>query len=82
MDNLDDTACTPGIDVVDLELILPTSEDEHTMRIDMSILVARILKKHMPFFEKYGRGVERHIMHQYSEEMSQRSSVVRRHLTV
>lgn len=42
----------------------------------MSILIGRTLKRYMPFFITFGQGVERHILHQYSEEMSRKSSVV------
>ena len=75
MDGFDDTASFPDISVVDFKLLLPTPQDEADIRKNMSILVARILKKHMPFFEKYGQGIERHIMHQYLE-MSRKSHVV------
>lgn len=32
--------------------------------------------KHMPFFKEFGRGVERHIRHEYYKEMSAKSEVV------
>ena len=79
MDTLDDTASAPDMSSISLELLLPSPQDEIDIRKNMSVLVARILKKYMPFFEKYGRGIERHIMHQYSEEMSRKSSVVSIH---
>ena len=76
MDGFDDTASPPDIRAVHLEFLLPTQQDEANIRKNMSILVARTLKKYMLFFEKYGQGIERHFMHQYSEEMSRKSHVV------
>ena len=76
MDTLDDA---PDMSSISFELLLPSPQDEIDIRKNMSVLVACILKKYMPFFEKYGHGIERHIMHQYSEEMSRKSSVVSIH---
>ena len=42
----------------------------------MTISVARILKRHIPFFAEYGKGIERHISHRFTEEMSQKSTVI------
>lgn len=76
MDNFDDSVHTPDITAVDLEVLLPSKEDEADLYANMGILIARILKKYIPFFKEFGKGVERHIMHKYSEEMSRKSSVV------
>ena len=76
MDRFDDTVCAPDMSAVSLELLLPSKQDIADIFCNMSILIARILKKYMPFFKQFGNGVERHIMHQYSEEMSRKSSVV------
>lgn len=76
MDALDDTASMPDTSAVCLELLLPSPQDGIDVRKNMSIIVPRTLKKYMPFIEKYGQGIEQHIMHQYSEEMSRTSSVV------
>lgn len=77
MDDFDESISSPDPGAVSLEVLLPTPQDEASIRNNMCILVARILKKYMPFFTKYGKGVERHIIHQYSEEMSRTSRVVR-----
>lgn len=76
MDNFDDSVHTPDITAVDLEVLLPSKEDEADLYANMGILIARILKKYIPFFKEFGKGVERHIMHENSEEMSRKSSVV------
>ncbi len=75
-ENFDDMPSAPDISQVNLDLILPTTHDVHDMYSNMSVLIARVLKKYMPFFKKYGSAVGRHIMHQYSEEMSKKSCVV------
>ena len=76
LDNCDDCASAPNPSTIDLELLLPSKEDEMQIRSNMGILIARTLKKHIPYFSKYGKGVERHIMHSFYEEMSQKSNVV------
>lgn len=78
LDSYDDSPSLPNIDTstVDLESILPTTEDERVIRSNMAVLIARTLMKHVPFFKTYGRGVERHITHQFHEEMSKKSTVV------
>ena len=76
MDKFDNTLGAPNITSVDLEVLLPTQQDEADLHANMSILIARTLKKYMLFFKTFGQGVEPHIMHQYSEEMSRKLSVV------
>ena len=76
VDGLNETMSCPDIGAIDLNLLLPTPQDEREILKNMSILVARILKKHIPFFKKLGKGIEKHIPHQYSEEMSGKSNVV------
>ena len=74
LDNCDDCASAPNPSTIDLGLLLPSKEDEMQIRSNMGILIARTLKKHIPYFSKYGKGVERHIMHSFYEEMSQNSA--------
>ena len=57
----------------DLKAILPTSEDQESLRKNFSFLIARVLKKHMPFFKEFGRGLERHLVHEHYSEMSEKS---------
>ena len=57
--------------------VLPTDEDDTIIHDEFAILVARILCKHMTFFESsYADVVDWHIEHQFSKEMSQKSDVV------
>ena len=76
LDNCDHCASAPNPSTIDLELLLPSKENEMQIRRNMGILIARTLKKHLLYFSKYGKGVERHIMHSFYEEMSQKSNVV------
>ena len=76
LDNCEDKPSAPDISSVDLEVLLPSDNDESTIRRNMGIFIACTLKKHIPFFPEYGKGVERHIRHRFTEEMSQESIVV------
>ena len=66
----------PDIDSIKLDNFLPSSQDDNTMKSNFGVLVGRVLMKHIPYFKKFGHGLERHIMHEYSEEMSKKSEVV------
>lgn len=70
----DDSPPIPS--AIDFDVILPSKEDEAAILHNFSILVARVLKKYMPIFKKFGNGLERHIRHEYYEEMSKKSEVV------
>lgn len=62
----------PDMSSIQVESVLPSLTDEEALRSNMSILIARILKKHLPFFVKFGAGVQRHILHHFYLEMSQK----------
>ena len=68
----------PDIDSVQLENLLPDSQDEKVLFSNFAELVGRTLKKYLPFFEKFGSGMERHIAHEFSQEMARKSEVVNR----
>ena len=66
---------------VQLKEILPSSSDHKTLFENFDIIVARVLVEHMPFFkENFGDISVKHIPHEYSEEMSQLSTVVSYHV--
>lgn len=73
---LEDQNANKQVRAVDLPLsiFLPTQDDFNKMRERMVIVTARILVANLPFFEDCD--VERHIKHQYSSNMEQRSRVV------
>lgn len=71
-----DQKVVPDLKTIHLDDILPTSSQEKELRGNFSILFARTLKKHMPYFAKFGQGLERHIRHEFYSEMSEKSEVV------
>ena len=73
---LPDSPSLPDASAIRVEQILPTEEDHKVLLSNFAIMVCRVLKKHMPFFTKFGSGVERHIRHIYYAEMSTKSEVV------
>ena len=73
---LDDQPSLPSLSDIDVTSLLPNTDDEKALMDLFSVHVARVLKKFMPFFAKFGNGLARHIQHQYSSEMSQKSEVV------
>ena len=51
LDDYDNTISLPDLSAVQLDLLLPTEDDEASIRSNMCVLMARILQKHLPFFE-------------------------------
>ena len=76
LSEVSDAKKVPDVKAIQLQELLPTSNDTKELRKNFSILIARTLKKHMPFFKKFGKGVEKHIEHQFQKQMSQKSEVV------
>ena len=76
IDDYSDQFEPPDHGSIELTHILPSQLDDSAMLNNFSILIARILKKYMPFFKEFGDGLERHIQHEYTHEMSQKSEVV------
>ena len=72
----EDQPSAPDVSSIDLQMFLPSDSDDTTLRRNMGMLIARVLMKHIPFFTTYGKGIEQHIRHQFTEEMSQKSTVV------
>lgn len=66
----------PDTSTIHLDNLLPSTQDEEIIKHNFAILTARVLMKHMSFFTKFGKGLDRHIRHEFSEEMSQKSDVV------
>ena len=61
----------------DLSKLLPSDDDQSTMKQLFAIHIARILCKHMPFFsEDFGDVIPEHIDHPMSSNVSQKSEVV------
>ena len=60
-----------------LEDILPTLPDKEHLQENYIILFARVICEYLPFFKRnFAECVPKHIDHQYSEQMAQKSDVV------
>ena len=74
--DVSDIVTSPDISQVDLTEILPTPSDNQALLSNYTLLIFRVLRKYMAFFARFGKVVERHIQHEYSYEMAQKSIVV------
>ena len=66
----------PDLQQIDFDSLLPSRDDVDVLHANLAVLVGCILRKHMPFFDKYASGLGRHIMHEYTDHMSTKSEVV------
>ena len=64
---------------LDVEALLPTCDDEAVVHENMAILMGRLIRKNMPFFEKFATGLGRQICHKHYNHLSTKSEVVRPH---
>ena len=76
LSGLSNKAQLPNLSLVDLETLLPSTADNEAMLKNFSILIGRTLGKYMPFFARFGHGIQRHIPHEFSTEMAKKSEVV------
>ena len=67
---------TPDISKMNMEDLLPSTDDHLMLHENMAILMGRILHKYMPFIKKFGTGLGRHIFHEHYEDLSTKSEVV------
>ena len=74
--NFEDSPSLPNLKDIDVQEILPSATDKNEIHSNFSFLVARVLKKHMAFFKKFGKGTVKRLRHEYSCEMGQKSEVV------
>lgn len=70
------TPSLPSLKDINVLAILPDRSDDSAIRGNFSFLVGRILRKHMPFFKSFGKGISKRIRHEYSCEMGKKSEVV------
>lgn len=66
----------PDLTAMNLDDLLPSSEDEELMNENLAILMGRVLRKYMPFFQKFAFCLGRHIFHEFYEDLSAKSDVV------
>jgi len=76
LSTLSDEQPSPDLSCIQIEAILPTAGDRIMMTEHFGMLIHRVLTKYMPFFKEFGVCFERHIHHEFYEEMSQKSEVV------
>ena len=76
LSGFDDKPRRPNITDMQIRKMLPSKEDETAIHYNMSLLIARILVENLDFLSSFKRSLGRHIPHQYSQEMSQQSTVV------
>ncbi len=74
--SLEDEPSIPDLSAIDVGTFLPTPEEHGSITRNFQHMIARVLKQHMPFFAKFGSGLERHLKHSHYEEMSRESEVV------
>jgi len=76
---LSDTPRSVNVESVNFETVLPNDNDLKGLKENLTILLSRTVRAHMPFFRKYIsiKAVPQHIQHQFSSEMSSKSDVVR-----
>ena len=65
-----------------VEALLPTEDDLRAIRVNFSVLVSRVLVQYVPGLKQLEPAVQKHIKHQYHEEMSQCSEVVSKICTI
>lgn len=69
---------TPDINLtaIDVKSLLLNQDHLKELKSNFTVLIARILVAHVPAFERYASVVPPHILHQFSDEMKERSEVV------
>ena len=76
----DPTLCQTGhvasLSSISPNSLLPTHSDFSCIKVNLVVLVARLLTQYMKDLRPFSKSVPRHIDHKYSKEMSQKSTVV------
>lgn len=57
-------------------VLLPSENDNISMRKNVTVIISRLLRKHFKFFKDNVGPILHHIPHKYSQEMPQKSHVV------
>ncbi len=73
---LEDKSSLPDFSSFDPSKLMPSTADDKLIQKNFTILISRILKKNLPFFEKFATGVPKHIKHKFYKELSKKSEVV------
>jgi len=78
---LSDIPRSVDLESVNFEAVLPSDNDLIDLKENLTVLLCRIVRTHMPFFSKHinAKTFPQHIQHQFSSEMSSKSEVVRKY---
>ncbi len=76
LSQFEDSPSLPSLKEINIHEILPSTLDTTCIRSNFCVLIARILKKYMPFFKQFGKGAVKRIRHEYSCEMGKKSEIV------
>lgn len=74
--DLDNSSPIGNVGTLPLEIFLPSMEDCDALRNNYVVLLAREIVDKVPYFEVFADSVPGHIVHQYTEELSCKSSIV------
>ena len=77
--DLDNSSPIGSVDTLPLETFFPSMEDCDALRNNYVVLLAREIVDKVPHFEVFADSVPEHIVHQYTEELSCKSSIVSRY---
>ena len=75
--HLADKPSLPDFHAFKAEKLLPTKQDFEEIQSNFIVHISRVLSKSFPFFKKFASGMKKHIVHQYYQQTSQESEVVR-----
>ena len=73
---LDDNNICLRASSIPLSAYLPNISDSDMLKERMTCIVSRILVTHLDFFKEYSDVVVWHIPHEYSQEMTEKSTIV------
>lgn len=76
LNKVSDQKVQPDLGSIQLTELLPTGNDEEMLQRNFTILICRVLVKHMQYFAPFTKAIDRHIQHDFSKQMSQKSEVV------
>ena len=76
LSDLSSKILTPNMSELNVADLLPSNDDHLVLLENMAFMIGCILRKHIPFFMKFGTGLGRHIFHEHYDDLSAESKVV------
>lgn len=71
-----DNPSLPDVACINIDEILPSSNDVQVMKDNFAVLICHVIKKYLPFFKTFGKRKMLRIKNPREREMSQKSEVV------